>query len=353
MGFAPALLGAAACAAILATACARAPPRLVTTANGTFKIAMFADMHYGEGEAEAWGPAQDANSTRVQNAVLQSELNGLGLVVMLGDMITGNNVHSNSSAYWDEFTLPVRANFSGLPWATILGNHDDYPFQADGSPRPYTVETQADRRELLANDLRFADSATQLGPAGISLASNYFLPVGSHGDPQGPPELLLYFLDSGGGRAPEVVYPDQVAWLEGLRTQHIAKWGKGVRSLLFMHIPCPQYTKALHSPQGFFGMALDNVTPTANDTGVFAVAKDTGIQAVFVGHDHGNDFCGSVEGVWLCFGRHSGYGGYGSWRRGSRVVELGSDGAIRTWVRMEDGDVVSSGELVGARDAQG
>ncbi|KAA0170576.1 hypothetical protein FNF28_01338 [Cafeteria roenbergensis] len=278
---------------------------------------MFADMHYGEGEAEAWGPAQDANSTRVQNAVLQSELNGLGLVVMLGDMITGNNVHSNSSAYWDEFTLPVRANFSGLPWATILGNHDDYPFQADGSPRQYTVETQADRRELLANDLRFADSATQLGPAGISLASNYFLPVGSHGDPQGPPELLLYFLDSGGGRAPEV------------------------------------YTKALHSPQGFFGMALDNITPTANDTGVFAVAKDTGIQAVFVGHDHGNDFCGSVEGVWLCFGRHSGYGGYGSWRRGSRVVELGSDGAIRTWVRMEDGDVVSSGELVGARDAQG
>lgn len=78
--------------------------------------------------------------------------------------------------------------------------------------------------------------------------------------------------------------------------------------------------------------------------------------AVFSGHDHGNDWCakwdGRLEGmtlvgngVDLCFSRHTGYGGYGSWTRGSRQVKvsLGEDSedtvGIETWTRLEDGSV--------------
>ncbi len=90
------------------------------------------------------------------------------------------------------------------------------------------------------------------------------------------------------------------------------------------------------------------------------------LKATFVGHNHGNDFCGSYEGnILLCFGRHTGYGGYGRWERGSRIIQLrlsSSDSLIlpgdkstpfiwkrhvrktnqtqwtmKTWIRYEDG----------------
>jgi hypothetical protein len=74
----------------------------------------------------------------------------------------------------------------------------------------------------------------------------------------------------------------------------------------------------------------------------------------------GNAWCCALNRLQLCFGRHTGYGGYGDWARGSRIVRLvrslptagapdGTAGAARgpgavlveTWVRMEDGSVNS------------
>jgi hypothetical protein len=48
------------------------------------------------------------------------------------------------------------------------------------------------------------------------------------------------------------------------------------------------------------------------------------------------------NGVNLCFGRRSGYGGYGNWMRGSRQILLNekySATKTETWVRLEDGSV--------------
>lgn len=53
------------------------------------------------------------------------------------------------------------------------------------------------------------------------------------------------------------------------------------------------------------------------------------------------------NGLFLCFGRHSGYGGYGSWTRGARQILLDErtlDSYTETWVRLEDGTV--SGHVV-------
>ena len=46
------------------------------------------------------------------------------------------------------------------------------------------------------------------------------------------------------------------------------------------------------------------------------------------------------SGVDLCFGRHTGYGGYGNWMRGGRqiLLNLATLGkSTETWVRLEDG----------------
>lgn len=55
----------------------RPPPRFGP--GGAFKVALFADLHYGEDAWTDWGPAQDAASDRVMAAVLDAENPGPSL----------------------------------------------------------------------------------------------------------------------------------------------------------------------------------------------------------------------------------------------------------------------------------
>lgn len=62
----------------------------------------------------------------------------------------------------------------------------------------------------------------------------------------------------------------------------------------------------------------------------------------------------SVSTPFICFCKHSGYGGYGTWNRGARVVQLSfssnntsSDNAatkmaVESWVRMENGSIITN-----------
>jgi len=72
------------------------------------------------------------------------------------------------------------------------------------------------------------------------------------------------------------------------------------------------------------------------------------VKAVFIGHDHLNDFCGELTGIQLCYAGGFGYHAYGKagWSRRARVVlaslektEQGGWGAvksIKTWKRLDD-----------------
>ena len=50
-------------------------------AGAAFKIAVFADLHFGENAWTDWGPVQDVNSVKVMNTVLDNE-------TTTGDFIT-------------------------------------------------------------------------------------------------------------------------------------------------------------------------------------------------------------------------------------------------------------------------
>jgi hypothetical protein len=98
---------------------------------------------------------------------------------------------------------------------------------------------------------------------------------------------------------------------------------------------------------------------------VRALKSTKGLHSIYSGHDHGNSWCGTwdeknkeeedeakKQNPFLCFVKHTGYGGYGSWNRGSRVVELqfgdediGSTMEVGTWIQMENGDVVQNVNL--------
>jgi hypothetical protein len=45
-------------------------PRLVFRPDGTFKLTIFSDLHFGEGPEVDWGPEQDRNSSRLMRTVL-------------------------------------------------------------------------------------------------------------------------------------------------------------------------------------------------------------------------------------------------------------------------------------------
>ncbi|KAI2906006.1 hypothetical protein CBS63078_3425 [Aspergillus niger] len=90
-----------------------------------------------------------------------------------------------------------------------------------------------------------------------------------------------------------------------------------------------------------------------------ALLNTKGLLATFSGHDHGDDWCFKWDsklpgmnltgnGLNMCFGRHSGYGGYGSWTRGARQILLDErtlSTQLSTWIRLEDGSVSGSVNL--------
>lgn len=56
-----------------------------------------------------------------------------------------------------------------------------------------------------------------------------------------------------------------------------------------------------------------------------------------------NNEPGTGRGINLCFGRHSGYGGYADWARGARHIVIEEDklgkNELETWIRLEDGSI--------------
>jgi hypothetical protein len=62
----------------------------------------------------------------------------------------------------------------------------------------------------------------------------------------------------------------------------------------------------------------------------------------FVGHDHVNDFEGTLFGLRLCYGRGSGFSTYGrdGMPRGARMIEMKEgERGFETWMSLENGTV--------------
>lgn len=92
-------------------------------------------------------------------------------------------------------------------------------------------------------------------------------------------------------------------------------------------------------------------------TGTLGGEDGSGLVAITSGHDHGNDWCErdekNVGPYSYCFARHTGYGGYGNWARGSRVFEVvlkerceDQLDSVKTWIRLEDHSTANTTILV-------
>lgn len=338
------------------------PLRLTPTSSSSshaLTVVIFADLHFGE-EEHGWGVAQDANSTRVMDAVLDAEA-AAGLVVLNGDLVTGENtLRANASGYVRRVVAPMRRR--NIPWASTYGNHDS--------------QFNLSREALLRAEKAFPRlSYTQRMDARLPGVTNYYLLVrGSHGRDR--PVAVLWFFDSRGG-APYQREGDAIPdWVAGATARWFAATSRRLRarygplpSIAFVHIPPRPYLAAQQDgldPARFPGLNEDVPVSVQGGQGghqdddafVEALRHDPSLHSVYVGHDHGASWCATwpssatkksrpiKQGPFLCFARHTGYGGYGEWDRGARVVQLsfdqGGEMTVKTWVRMESGDVITA-----------
>ncbi|KAH9293746.1 hypothetical protein KI387_041047 [Taxus chinensis] len=331
--------------------------------NSSFRIAIFADLHFGESASTDWGPLQDQNSTRVMSNVLHTE--NPDFVVYLGDVLTANNIPiKNATKYWEQAVWPTRSK--NIPWASVFGNHDDMAFEwpqewfgnlgvpsiqcsdsslATGSDQMADCYFQGTTRvELLETDAQHDLSHSLYGPESLwPSVSNYVLEIASYKHPKSP-AALLYFIDSGGGSYPEVISNSQARWFQ--QTSAKRNPSSRIPEIIFWHIPSQAYKQIAPQPgcpikdPCVGSINLESVASQEAEWGIMDILTDrrTSVKAVFVGHNHGLDWCCPHKSLWLCFSRHTGYGGYGNWPRGARILELVEEpSTLKSWIRMEDG----------------
>ncbi|CAI0470178.1 unnamed protein product [Linum tenue] len=331
------------------------PPRLRFGKNGQLKILQVADMHYGNGKSTGCLdvlPSQlptcsDLNTTAFVERMIRAERPDF--IVFTGDNIYGFDVADPVKSMNAAFAPAIA---SGIPWAAVLGNHDQ--------------ESSLSREGVMKYIAGMKNTLARVNPPEVRVIDgfgNYNLEVGGvQGSTfENKSVLNLYFLDSGDySTVPSIpgygwIKPSQQFWFQRtsakLRKSYMSSPAaqKGpAPGLAYFHIPLPEF--ASFDASNFTGVRQEGISSASVNSGFFTTLVEAGdVKAAFIGHDHLNDFCGRLTGIQLCYAGGFGYHAYGKagWSRRARVVvaslekqqsgEWGAVKSIKTWKRLDDG----------------
>ncbi|NRF91041.1 metallophosphoesterase family protein [Paenibacillus frigoriresistens] len=289
--------------------------------DGTFTIVQLTDLHIGGDKDNE----EDLRTLALVSALLAAEKPDL--IVYTGDLISSYGVSDSSASFRRAIAPAVE---SGVPWTHVLGNHD--------------AEADVTREELMLIALEHKTCYSQAGPLDLSGVGNYMHTIKSV--QSGNPAAVLYFLDSG-VMAPESVggyawiASDQVHWYKQQSLALRERSGAILPGLAFFHIPLPEYNDVWNLGK-VSGTKHEEVCCPKLNSGLFAAMVEMGdMMGTFVGHDHDNDYCGTLHDIRLCFGRVTGCSTYGDLQRGARVIRL-QEGrhSFETWQQLEDGGIL-------------
>ncbi|WP_340025401.1 metallophosphoesterase family protein [Paenibacillus sp. FSL K6-1096] len=298
--------------------------------DGTFTIVQFTDLHWMDGREE------DQRTRALMERVLKAEQPDL--VVFTGDTIYTGPVREGElpcqnpkQAFRDAVAAVETA---GVPWAFVFGNHD--------------TENGVSYSELMEIAHEHPHCVAEAGPEDVAGSGNYVLEIAGIENDAG---ALLYMLDTG-AYTPLKQIPgynwvrqSQIRWL----TEQSARLNSGENgpkrpALAFFHIPLPEYLE-MWNTQVCYGQKHENVCAPVLNSGLFTALVEMGdVAGTFCGHDHVNDFTGTLHGIRLSYGRATGYNTYGheGMMRGARVIRLNQGApSFDTWLRLEDGSLVS------------
>lgn len=245
-----------------------------------------------------------------------NDANRYDLIVITGDMTMspqGPRIFSRLISFME--TL-------GTPWTFIFGNHE-----TDFNDYVEYLKRIPQTEHLL---FKIGPKLEDGGLGNFSIVFNQ----------NGVPFYKLYLLDTKAEIEPiEGVEDDydslslsQVNWYES----HVS--ADTVDSIVFMHIPLRQYILA----EDYVGTFREKrVYAQSEDTGFFdAMVYHGKSKAVFVGHDHLNNFFFYLSGIMLAYGRATGYNGYGDLEKGGRSIKIDMSGNLST-VIISGSEVIS------------
>ncbi|XP_034908619.1 probable inactive purple acid phosphatase 29 isoform X1 [Populus alba] len=322
--------------------------------NGEFKILQVADMHFADGKTTSclnvfpnqMPSCSDLNTTAFVERMIQAEKPDF--IVFTGDNIYGPDATDAAESLSAAFQPAIASN---IPWAAVLGNHDQ--------------ESTLSREGVMKHIVGLKNTLSQVNPAEVHIIDgfgNYNLEIGGVKGSrfENKSALNLYFLDSGGYSTVRAIRgygwikPLQQLWFQRTSTKLRRAYTRQPEAqkgpapgLVYFHIPLPEF--ASFDSSNFTGVRQEGISSASVNSGFFTTMVEAGdVKAVFTGHDHLNDFCGKLTGIQLCYAGGFGYHAYGKagWSRRARVVlaslektEQGSWGAvksIKTWKRLDD-----------------
>lgn len=289
--------------------------------EGKFKIVQFTDVHFKYGN-----PASDVALERM-NEVLDAEQPDLVL-------FTGDIIYAAPADQGMKTVLEVVAKRK-IPFGVVYGNHDN---------------EQGMSREELLKIIQEVPYNLTMQAEGISGVTNFILPVKSSDGKKNA--LILYCLDSHsyssvkGTGGYDFLKTDQIDWYRKNSDKYTsANEGTPLPSLAFFHIPLPEYNQAAADENAILvGTRMEKACAPVLNTGMFAAMKQQkDVVAVFVGHDHDNDYVVSWKGILLGYGRYTGGNTvYNDLPNGARVIEMTEgEREVETWIRLKGGKIIN------------
>lgn len=264
--------------------------------NGEFRILQFTDIHW------SGDPAYTTKTAATLQAVIQKEQPDL--IVLDGDNV--NCIPMKKG--WEELGGIIE-NYK-TPWTLVFGNHDE----------------EQDLSKLQSFEIlkQFPHFIGEKGTATGIL--NFSQPI--FGSKSNSVAAVLYFLDSGDyTRNPKLgsyawIKQDQIRWYTQESSRYTAQTGKILPSLMFFHIPLPEFAEAAKDAS-MMGHIGEGVSASDVNSGLFAaVLEQKDVMGVFCGHDHNNNYIGLHQGIALGYGSKTGNDGYGNLEQGGRLIVL-------------------------------
>jgi hypothetical protein len=266
-------------------------PVLLKHQNEDFRILLFSDIQLD------CGPADDGSISLVDLLVKEIKPD---MIMTTGDNTAWISAHNGVVKFVQQMES------YGIPWGVTLGNHDS--------------EGQADRVWHGNQYEQALNSIFSSGPSNIQGIGNYSVNIE---DEEGKIRYTLVMMDSNetrtydAGTDYDYIYHDQIKWYEWLIDGINSVENRIVPSMLFFHIPLPEFEDAAHiwklnePAAGTFGEIREEVCCPPVNTGLFDSALNLqSTTHIFCGHDHVNDLSALWKGIRLTYGLKTGGNSY-------------------------------------------
>ncbi|WVW85879.1 hypothetical protein I302_107917 [Kwoniella bestiolae CBS 10118] len=327
------------------------PIKLSFSSDGTFRIALFSDLHHSHHSAicrdvpeQIEADCSEEYSFAFMGAVLDHT--EPDLVVIDGDLYAENDRKQDKTTYPQltdgAIVKAIRPIIErGIPFAVTYGNHD-----AEGSLLREEIQRAMDIQPGFVG----SRGLNQLDGIG-----NYKLDITKSKDSEDIAHRLWFFdsrsytyfgngTNSGDyGR----VEQSQVDW-------YSANADASINAMAFFHIPVAQISDAIGlNTTARIGVHGESVCPQGNGcsntpklddpyVSLFDAFVNAGdVKATFSGHDHSNDYIIEAQGIQLTYDGSAGYTAYSAgdanYNREMRVIDVAEHGkTVSTFKIIDD-----------------